>query len=206
MVASPAMRAIRDLPLAASLVLVAYALFFGGGAGDRSLLWLGAGAIAAVVASMCLIGAPAGLRVLVPFAALTAWLAVSIIWSTLPDRSWVYANRVVRLPAARAARALAGPADARARARPRGAARRARGVDAPRQGRPRRLRLRAAGRDAPARPGGAVEPARAARRLRAAARTLAEGPRRDAARLPLDRHARTHRLAWRRGGGSRSSS
>jgi len=87
------MRAIRDLPLAASLVLVAYALFFGGGAGDRSLLWLGGGALAAVVASVCLIGVPAGLRVLIPFAALTAWLAVSIAWSTLPDRSWVYANR-----------------------------------------------------------------------------------------------------------------
>ncbi|HST18656.1 MAG TPA: O-antigen ligase family protein [Gaiellaceae bacterium] len=87
------MRAIRDLPLAASLVLVAYALFFGGGAGDRSLLWLGAGALVAVVACAGLIGAPAGLRTLIPFAALTAWLAISIVWSTLPDRSWVYANR-----------------------------------------------------------------------------------------------------------------
>src|SRR5215470_379922 len=93
MVASPAMRATRDLPLAASLVLVAYALFFGGGAGDRSLLWLGAGALAAVVACSGLIGAPSGLRTLIPFAALTLWLAISIVWSTLPDRSWVYANR-----------------------------------------------------------------------------------------------------------------
>ncbi len=36
---------------------------------------------------------PAGLRTLVPLAALTAWFAVSAAWSTLPDRSWVYANR-----------------------------------------------------------------------------------------------------------------
>jgi len=87
------MRAIRDLPLAASLVLVGYALFFGDGAADRSLPWLAAGALLAILFSAGLIGVPRGLRVLVPFAALTVWLAVSISWSTLPDRSWVYANR-----------------------------------------------------------------------------------------------------------------
>ena len=93
MVPSPAMRAIRDLPLAASLVLVGYALFFGGGAGDRSLPWLAAGALLAILLSAGLFGVPGGLRVLAPLAALTAWLALSISWSTLPDRSWVYANR-----------------------------------------------------------------------------------------------------------------
>jgi len=93
MVASRAMRAIRDLPLAASLLLCGAALFFGGGALDGSLPWLGAGAMLAVLASLGLAGVPAGLPTLVPLAALTAWLALSAAWSTLPDRSWVYANR-----------------------------------------------------------------------------------------------------------------
>jgi len=93
MVASRAMRAIRDLPLASSLLLCGAALFFGGGALDGSLPWLGAGAMLAVLASLGLAGVPAGLPTLVPLAALTAWLALSAAWSTLPDRSWVYANR-----------------------------------------------------------------------------------------------------------------
>jgi len=93
MVASLAMRAIRDLPLAASLALCGAALFFGGGALDGSLPWLGTGALLAVLASLAVCGVPAGLRTLVPLAALTAWLALSVAWSTLPDRSWVYANR-----------------------------------------------------------------------------------------------------------------
>jgi O-antigen ligase len=95
MVASPGMRAIRDLPLAASLVLAGSALFFGGGAFDGSLPWLGGGALLAVLASLALLGPPAGAVRLVPFAALTAWLAVSIAWSTLPDRSWTYADRTL---------------------------------------------------------------------------------------------------------------
>ena len=93
MVASRAMRAIRDLPLAASLALAGAALFFGGGALDGSLPWLGGGALLAVLASLLVAGVPSGLRTLIPLAALTAWLAVSIAWSTEPDRSWVYANR-----------------------------------------------------------------------------------------------------------------
>ncbi len=93
MVASRAMRAIRDLPLAASLALCGAALFFGGGALDGSLPWLGGAALVAALASLALAGVPSGLRALVPLAALTAWLAVSVSWSTLPDRSWVYANR-----------------------------------------------------------------------------------------------------------------
>ena len=93
MVASHKMRAIRDLPLAASLGLTGAALFFGGGSLDGSLPWLGGGALLAVLASLLLVGVPAGLATLVPLGALTAWLAVSAAWSTLPDRSWVYANR-----------------------------------------------------------------------------------------------------------------
>src|SRR5581483_1303258 len=95
MVASPGMRAIRDLPLAASLVLAGSALFFGGGAANGSLPWLGGGALLAVLLAHAIAGPPAGLRRVLPLAALTAWLAVSIAWSTLPDRSWAYADRAV---------------------------------------------------------------------------------------------------------------
>jgi hypothetical protein len=87
------MRAIRDLPLVASLALTGAALFFGGGAGDGSLPWLGGAALLAVLASLLVAGVPRGLRTLLPLAALTVWLAASIAWSTLPDRSWLYANR-----------------------------------------------------------------------------------------------------------------
>ena len=47
----------------------------------------------AILAASVVLGAPAGVVALLPLAALTAWLAVSIAWSTLPDRSWDYANR-----------------------------------------------------------------------------------------------------------------
>ncbi len=93
MVASRAMRGIRELPLAASLGLCGAALFFGGGSFDGSLPWLGGGALLAVLLSLALVGVPSGLRTLVPLAALTAWLGLSVAWSTLPDRSWAYANR-----------------------------------------------------------------------------------------------------------------
>jgi O-antigen ligase len=95
MVASPRMRAIKDLPLAASLLLAGSALFFGGGAFDSSLPWLGGGALLAILVSLAVLGPPAGIRSLLPLAALTAWLALSIAWSTLPDRSWTYADRTL---------------------------------------------------------------------------------------------------------------
>ncbi len=87
------MRAIRELPLAASLLLVGLALFLGGGPGTGSLPWLGGGALIAVVVLLAARGVPSGWLLLVPLAALTAWLALSISWSALPDRSWDYANR-----------------------------------------------------------------------------------------------------------------
>src|SRR5476649_746196 len=73
MLASRPMRLTRDLPLtlvplAAALVLVAFSLFAGG-------------------------GVPGGLVRLLPLAALVAWSAITIVWSTLPDRSWDYADR-----------------------------------------------------------------------------------------------------------------
>jgi hypothetical protein len=95
MVASPQMRAIRELPLAASLLLVGLALLFGGGPGSGSLPWLGGGALLAIVVLIATRGLPSGWPWLVPIAALAAWLALSISWSALPDRSWDYANRTL---------------------------------------------------------------------------------------------------------------
>ena len=95
MVASPEMRATRDLPLAVSLALTAFAVFFGGGPGDGSLLWLGGGALLALVVLLALQGVPRGWPALVPLALLACWMATTIAWSALPDRSWDYANRAL---------------------------------------------------------------------------------------------------------------
>jgi O-antigen ligase len=89
------MRAIRELPLAASLLLVGLALFFGDGPGSGSLPWLGGAALLVVVVLIATRGVPPGWALLMPLAALTAWLALSITWSALPDRSWDYANRTL---------------------------------------------------------------------------------------------------------------
>lgn len=95
MVASPEMRAIRDLPLAVSLALTAFAVFFGGGPGDGSLPWIGGGALLALVVAGATQGVPRGSRALVPLALLACWMAVTIAWSALPDRSWAYADRAL---------------------------------------------------------------------------------------------------------------
>jgi O-antigen ligase len=89
------MRAIRELPLAASLLLVGFALFFGGGPGSGSILWLGGGALLAIVVLIATRGLPSGWPLVVPLAALAAWLGLSISWSALPDRSWDYADRTL---------------------------------------------------------------------------------------------------------------
>src|SRR5512146_2686923 len=93
MLASPRMRPIREAPLAAALVLAGFAFFAGGAAGYGSLPWLGAGALAAILASLAVAGVPGGAVRVLPLAALAAWCGVTIVWSTLPDRSWEYANR-----------------------------------------------------------------------------------------------------------------
>ena len=87
------MRAIRELSLAASLVLAGLALFFGGGPADGSVPWLGSGALLAILVLLAARGAPGGWIAVVPLALLGVWCAVSISWSWLPDRSWDYANR-----------------------------------------------------------------------------------------------------------------
>src|SRR5437764_47342 len=71
------MPAIRDLPLAASLLLAGLALFFGGADGGGSLPWLGGGALLVLVVLIALYGVPSGWLALVPLLALTSWLALS---------------------------------------------------------------------------------------------------------------------------------
>jgi hypothetical protein len=95
MVASRWMRAIRELPLLAPLLLVGLALFFGGGPANGSLMWLGGGALLVLLVLLATQGMPGGALSLLPLAALAAWLALSISWSVLPDRSWDYADRTL---------------------------------------------------------------------------------------------------------------
>ena len=85
----------RGLTVAVPLFLVGLALFFGGGPGDGSIFWLGAGAVVGSVALLLTVGVPRGAIATVPLAALAAWCAASISWSGLPDKSWDYANRTV---------------------------------------------------------------------------------------------------------------
>jgi hypothetical protein len=89
------MRAIRELPVAAPLLLVALAALFGGGPGDGSIMWLGGGALLCLLGLLWSRGMPGGLASVLPLYALAAWCAISIAWSWLPDRSWDYANRTL---------------------------------------------------------------------------------------------------------------
>lgn len=89
------MRAVRDLSLAAPLALTALAVFFGGGPGDGSVVWLGAGALASLVLLAAVRGVPGGLASVAPLFLLAAWSGLTIAWSWLPDRSWDYANRTL---------------------------------------------------------------------------------------------------------------
>src|SRR5579862_6848817 len=86
-------RATRELPLVLFLVLLGVATFHGDATGDGMVPWLGGGALAAIVILAATVGVPRGWRALLPLAALATWLAVSIWWSALPDRSWNYADR-----------------------------------------------------------------------------------------------------------------
>jgi O-Antigen ligase len=85
----------RGLTVVAPLLLAGLALFFGGGPGDGSIFWLGAGALVAIAALLGTVGVPRGWPAPLPLAALAVWCAASISWSGLPDRSWDYANRTV---------------------------------------------------------------------------------------------------------------
>jgi hypothetical protein len=89
------MRATRDLPLAAALVLAGLALFFGGGPANGSIVWLGGGALVAVVVLLGVQGAPGGALAIAPLLLVALWSFCSIAWSWLPDRSWDYGNRAL---------------------------------------------------------------------------------------------------------------
>ena len=89
------MRAVRDLSLAAPLALTALAVFFGGGPGDGSVVWLGAGALGSILLLLAVRGVPGGLASVAPLFLLAAWSGLTIAWSWLPDRSWDYANRAL---------------------------------------------------------------------------------------------------------------
>ena len=132
------MPAIRELPLAASLLVIGAALFFGGGASSGSLPWLGA---AVLIALLALAGDARRARRLAGGRAARAPRPLA-----RADDLVVRAARTllgVREPRAalhalRRARALARSAQAGARARADGAPRRGRRLVAPRQGRCRR--------------------------------------------------------------------
>lgn len=89
------MRGMRQLALAAPLLLTGLALFFGGGPSDGSIFWLGGLALLALLVLLAAEGAPGGFLGPALLALLGVWCAVSIIWSWLPDRSWDYANRTL---------------------------------------------------------------------------------------------------------------
>lgn len=86
-------RATRELPLVLCLLLLGVAMFHGDATGDGMVPWLGGGALAAIVLLSATSGVPGGWLALLPLAVLTTWLAFSIWWSALPDRSWNYADR-----------------------------------------------------------------------------------------------------------------
>jgi hypothetical protein len=89
------MRAIRELrpALAIPLLVLVGATFFGGGFSARMLPWWGGAAVITLAVLVARLGPPGGWIALAPIAALALWCALSISWSTLPDRSWDYANR-----------------------------------------------------------------------------------------------------------------
>ncbi len=86
----------------ASGALVAGAVFFGGGSGRDSVLWLGGAAALALTAGLvvALLGrtpgpAPGrpGLVLLGSLGALVLWEGLSVLWSVAPDRSWDSLNK-----------------------------------------------------------------------------------------------------------------
>lgn len=100
-------RAARSPRTGAGLVLAAGALlagavFFGGGSGRGSVLWLGGAAALALTAGLvvALLGrapAPApgraGLALLGSLGVLVLWEGLSVLWSVAPDRSWDSFNK-----------------------------------------------------------------------------------------------------------------
>ena len=89
------MRAIREPrpALAIPLLVLVGATFFGGGFGAGMLPWWGGAAVITLAVLVAWRGPPGGWIALLPLTGLALWCALSITWSTIPDRSWDYANR-----------------------------------------------------------------------------------------------------------------
>lgn len=91
------------LALAAGIaVLLAGALFAGGGSDSTDLLWVGGGAVIliALAAAAVLVGGlprpelgPSAAAFAALLGGLAVWMGVSILWSLEPSRSWGYLNR-----------------------------------------------------------------------------------------------------------------
>jgi hypothetical protein len=102
MLASAPVRAagerVGDLGAAFGAAAVCFcAVFFGGGASDPPLVWIGTAALVLAVVLLLdppLLDRPAALFV-GGMLGLAAWSGVSVIWSTSPDRTWVYTNRTL---------------------------------------------------------------------------------------------------------------
>lgn len=97
MLASPGMRLARELasPLTLALALAGGAMFFGGGAGDTTLPWLGTAAVVLALILLARQGVPRGITALAPLGLFAAWCTASLAWSIEPDRTWSYANRTL---------------------------------------------------------------------------------------------------------------
>jgi O-Antigen ligase/Tetratricopeptide repeat len=102
MLASAPVRAagerVGDLGAAFGAAAVCFcAVFFGGGASDAPLVWIGTAALALAVLLLLeppLLDRPAALFV-GGLLGLAVWSGVSVVWSTSPDRTWVYTNRTL---------------------------------------------------------------------------------------------------------------
>jgi hypothetical protein len=102
MLASAPVRAagerVGDLGAAFGAAAVCFcAVFFGGGSSDAPLVWIGTVALALAV--LMLLNPPHLDRPAALFVGgmlgLAAWSGISVIWSTSPDRTWVYTNRTL---------------------------------------------------------------------------------------------------------------
>jgi hypothetical protein len=89
---------VGDLGAAFGAAAVCFcAVFFGGGASDPPLVWIGTAALVLAVVLLLdppLLDRPAALFV-GGMLGLAAWSGVTVIWSTSPDRTWVYTNRTL---------------------------------------------------------------------------------------------------------------
>ena len=96
------MRASALALVATAGVLLAASLLFGGGSSEGPVAWIGGAAVLAAAAAGCaalwgVLPVPAigreGLVCAGLAAAFVVWNAVTILWSSAPDRSWGYFNR-----------------------------------------------------------------------------------------------------------------